>query len=135
MRLSTHNRLGVRLADTFLLALLVNPDVLLGEIVGTMVNTTALAMCYTLPATQQISPVALARFHTGQGAIMRGLWVSTGSRAGRATDLIVAVIGTCHSYERRTYCKHFFFKQCCYHLKKKKKLTHSTLQWFSNFGL
>lgn len=60
MRLSTHNCLGVRLADTFLLALFVDPEVLLGEIVGTLVKTTTLAVWYTLTTTQQIPPVALA---------------------------------------------------------------------------
>lgn len=59
MRLSTHNSLGVRLADTFLLALFINPEVLLGKIVGTLVKTTTIAMWYTLPTTQQIPPVAL----------------------------------------------------------------------------
>lgn len=91
MRLSTHNRLGVRLVDTFLLALFIDPEVLLGEIVFTKVRTTTFAMWYTFPTTQQIPSVALASFHTGQGAITMGLWVTAGSRAARTTDLIMAV--------------------------------------------
>lgn len=60
VRRSTHNCLGVRLADAFLLALFINPEVLLRKIVGTLMKTTTLAMWYTLPTTQQIPSVALA---------------------------------------------------------------------------
>lgn len=60
MRLSTHDHLGVRLADTLFLAPFVDPEILLGEIVGTLVETTTLAMWDTLAITQQIPSVALA---------------------------------------------------------------------------
>ena len=60
MRLSTHNSLRVRLADTFLLTLFVDPEVLLGEIVGTFMKTTTLVIWHTLPTTQQMPSVALA---------------------------------------------------------------------------
>lgn len=51
VRMSTYNRPGIRLAHTFLLAPIILPEVLLGEIVGILVETTTLARWFTTKQT------------------------------------------------------------------------------------
>lgn len=51
-RLSTYSITFMELADTFLLALLANPELFTGEILRTLEKITTPAMWYTLSTTQ-----------------------------------------------------------------------------------
>lgn len=94
VRMSTHNLPGIRLADTFLLALVILPEVLLWEIVGIAVESSTLARWFTLPTTEQIPSVALAGFHTGFCTIMMSFRVTTGSWTSTDSPSIEAICRT-----------------------------------------
>ena len=72
---------------------LIGPEGAAGLYIGAVIITAALGFGNTFGATEQVTLIASAGFHTALFAFRGCVWGIAGGRAGVATELIVAVLG------------------------------------------